>query len=171
VKWQQRLPVGDTPPSQNGPALPVATCHLHSCGWTLSRNPAGGTWSGAGKWGRRGCSCYRLARAKIASTEKEAMRANVELSRDCHKAWCARLAWFLECIGVLSSEDICNPPDLDMVAYTALIWAGSCRQQLLHAGATVQYTYVQCFRSAPLSVSLDHIHICVLGCAFHIPWS
>jgi hypothetical protein len=24
----------------------------------------------------------------------EAMRAIVELSRDCHKAWCARLAWF-----------------------------------------------------------------------------
>jgi hypothetical protein len=31
-----------------------------------------------------------------------------------------------------------------------LQWVGSCRQQLLHAGATVQHTYVQCFRTAPL---------------------
>jgi hypothetical protein len=46
--------------------------------------------------------------------------------------------------------DMCNPPDLDMVAQAVLIWAGSCRQQLLHAGATVQNTYVQCFRTAPL---------------------
>jgi hypothetical protein len=46
------------------------------------------------------------------------MRANVELSKDCHKAWCARLAGFLKCVGVLSCEamDMCNPPDLDMVA-------------------------------------------------------
>jgi hypothetical protein len=80
------------------------------------------------------------------------MRANVELPKDCHKAWYARLAWFLECIGVLSCEemDMCNPPDLDMVAQAVLLWAGSCRQQLLHAGATVQNTYVQCFRTAPL---------------------
>jgi hypothetical protein len=30
----------------------------------------------------------------------------------CHKAWCARLAWFLKCIGVLICEemDMCNPP-------------------------------------------------------------
>jgi hypothetical protein len=45
---------------------------------------------------------------------------------------------------------MCNPPDLDMVAQAVLVWAGSCRQQLLHAGATVQNTYVQCFRTAPL---------------------
>jgi hypothetical protein len=45
---------------------------------------------------------------------------------------------------------MCNPPDLDMVAQAVLLWAGSCRQQLLHAGATVQNTYVQCFRTAPL---------------------
>jgi hypothetical protein len=37
-----------------------------------------------------------------------------------------------------------------MVAQAVLLWAGSCRQQLLHAGATVQNTYVQCFRTAPL---------------------
>jgi hypothetical protein len=82
----------------------------------------------------------------------EAMRANVELSKDCHKAWCARLAWFLKCIGVLSCDgmDMCNPPDWDMVAQFVLLWAGSCRQQLLHAGATVQNTYVQCFHTAPL---------------------
>jgi hypothetical protein len=63
----------------------------------------------------------------------------------------ARLAWFLKCIGVLSCEemDVCNPPDLDMVAQAVLLWAGSCRQQLLHAGATVQNTYVQCIRTAP----------------------
>jgi hypothetical protein len=78
--------------------------------------------------------------------------ANVELSKDCHKAWCARLAWFLKCVGVPSCEevDMCNPPDLDMVAQAVLLWAGSCRQQLLHAGATVQNTSVQCFRTAPL---------------------
>jgi hypothetical protein len=45
---------------------------------------------------------------------------------------------------------MCNPPDLDMVAQAVLLWAGSCRQQLLHAGATVQSTYVQCFRTGPL---------------------
>jgi hypothetical protein len=37
---------------------------------------------------------------------------------------------------------MCNPPDLDMVAQAVLLWAGSCRQQLLHAGATVQNTYL-----------------------------
>jgi hypothetical protein len=69
-----------------------------------------------------------------------------------HKAWCARLAWLLKCICVLSREelDICNPPDLDMVAHAVLHWAGSCRQQFLHAGATVKNTYVRCFRTAPL---------------------
>jgi hypothetical protein len=46
--------------------------------------------------------------------------------------------------------DMYNPPDLDMVAQTVLVRAGSCRQQHLHAGATVQNTYVQCFRTAPL---------------------
>jgi hypothetical protein len=45
---------------------------------------------------------------------------------------------------------MCNPLDLGMVAQAVLLWAGSCRQQLLHAGATVQNTYVQCFRTAPL---------------------
>jgi hypothetical protein len=107
----------------------------------------------------------------------EAMRANVELSMDCHKAWCAWLAWFLKCIGVLSCEemDMCNPPDLDMVAQAVLLWAGSCRQQLLHAGATVQNTYQNtgtCNAFAPRRwvKSLDHIHICVLDCAFHILW-
>jgi hypothetical protein len=75
------------------------------------------------------------------------------------KAWCARLAWFLKCIGVLSGEemDICNPPGLDMVAQAVLNWAESCSQQLLHAGATVQNTSVQCFRTAPLGeVSRPH---------------
>jgi hypothetical protein len=45
---------------------------------------------------------------------------------------------------------MCNPPDLDKVAQAVLLWAGSCRQQLLHAGATVQNTFVHCFRTAPL---------------------
>jgi hypothetical protein len=82
----------------------------------------------------------------------EAMRANVDLSKDCHKAWCARLAWFLKCIGVLCSDemDMCNPPDFDMVTQAIIHWAGSCRQQLLDAGATVHHTYVHCFRTAPL---------------------
>jgi hypothetical protein len=82
----------------------------------------------------------------------EAMRANAELSKDCHKAWCARPAWFLKWNGVLGCKemDMCNPPDLDRVAQAVLLWAESCRQQLLHVGATVQNTYVQCFRTAPL---------------------
>jgi hypothetical protein len=46
--------------------------------------------------------------------------------------------------------DICNPPDLDMAAHAVLHWAGSCWQQLLNAGATVQNTYVQGFRTTPL---------------------
>jgi hypothetical protein len=73
----------------------------------------------------------------------EAMRANVELSKDGHKAWCARLAWFLKCIGALSCGEVemCNPPNMDIVAQAVLYWAGSCRQQLLYAGATVQNTY------------------------------
>jgi hypothetical protein len=52
-----------------------------------------------------------------------AMRANVELSKDCHKAWCARLAWFLKCIGVLSCEemDMCNLHDI--VGQAVLLWA------------------------------------------------
>jgi hypothetical protein len=56
------------------------------------------------------------------------------------------------CIGVLSREemDMRKPPDLDLVAQAVLNWAKSCREQLLHAGATVQNTYVQCFRTAPL---------------------
>jgi hypothetical protein len=66
----------------------------------------------------------------------------VELSKDCHKAWCARLAWFLECLGVLSCEemDMCNPPDFDVVAQAVLQWAGSCTQQLLHAGTIERKT-------------------------------
>jgi hypothetical protein len=57
----------------------------------------------------------------------EAVRANVELSRDCHKAWCARPAWFLKCIVVLRCEEInmCNPPDLDLVAQAVLLWPGA----------------------------------------------
>jgi hypothetical protein len=80
-----------------------------------------------------------------------------------HEAW---LAWFLQGIGVLRREEmvIRQPPDLDMVAQAVLHWAGSCRQQLLHAGATVQNASTQRFRM------LDHIHICMLGCAFHIRW-
>jgi hypothetical protein len=66
--------------------------------------------------------------------------------------------------------DMCKPPDLDMVAQAVLLWAGSCRQQLLHAGATVQSTSVQYFAPRRWVKSLDHIHICVLGCAFHIRW-
>jgi hypothetical protein len=92
----------------------------------------------------------------------EAVRANVELSKDCHKAWWARLAWFLKCIGVLScgEMDKCSPPDLDMVAQAVLHWSGSCRQQLLRAGATVQINYVQCFRTAPLGEeSRPHPHL------------
>jgi hypothetical protein len=46
--------------------------------------------------------------------------------------------------------DMYNSPDLDMVAQAVLLWAGSCRQQLLHAGAAVQNTYVQCFCTALL---------------------
>jgi hypothetical protein len=65
---------------------------------------------------------------------------------------CARLAWFLQCTELCGYHgmDMCNPPDPDMVAQAVLQWAGSCRQQLLHAGATVQNTSVQCFRFAPL---------------------
>jgi hypothetical protein len=37
-----------------------------------------------------------------------------------------------------------------MVDHAVLHWDGSCRQQLHHAGATVQNTYVQCFRTVPL---------------------
>jgi hypothetical protein len=65
---------------------------------------------------------------------------------------------------------MCSPPDLDVVAQAILLWAGSCRQQLQHAGATVQSTYVQCFRTAPLGEESRPHHICVLGCAFHIRW-
>jgi hypothetical protein len=102
------------------------------------------------------------------------LRANVELSNYCHKAWCARrLAWFLTCFGlsvsVCEEMDMCNPPDLDMVAQAVLHWAGSCRQQLLHAGATVQNTYVQCFRTAPLGEeSRPHPY---LRAGLHIPHS
>jgi hypothetical protein len=43
-----------------------------------------------------------------------------------------------------------HPLDLDMVAQALLHWAGSCRQQPLHACATVHSTYMQRFRTAPL---------------------
>jgi hypothetical protein len=72
------------------------------------------------------------------------------------------LAWFLKCFGVLRcvEMDMCNPPDLDMAAQAVLLWAGSCRQQLLHAGATLQNTSVQCFRTAPLGeVSRPHPYL------------
>jgi hypothetical protein len=36
------------------------------------------------------------------------------------------------------------------IRHGVLHWVGSCRQQLFHGGATVQNTYVQCFRKAPL---------------------
>jgi hypothetical protein len=64
----------------------------------------------------------------------------------------AQLPYTDHSIGVLSCEemDVCNPPDLDMVAQAVPQWVGSCRQQLLHVGATVQNTYVQCFHTAPL---------------------
>jgi hypothetical protein len=56
--------------------------------------------------------------------------------------------------------DICNPPDVDMVAQAVLHWAGSCRQQFLHAGATVQNTSMHCFRTTPLGEeSRPHPHL------------
>jgi hypothetical protein len=62
-----------------------------------------------------------------------------------------------------------NPPDLDMVAQAVLLWAGSCRQQLLHAGAILQNTCVQCFRTAPLGEeSRPHPY---LRAGLHIPHS
>jgi hypothetical protein len=120
-------------------------------------------------------ACVNFATACTASRGDsllwEAMRANVELSKDCHKAWCARLAWFLKCVGVLSCEvmDMCNPPDLDMVAQTVLHWAGRCRQQTL---PVLQCKTLMCnaFALRRWVKNLDHIHICVLGCAFHIRW-
>jgi hypothetical protein len=50
------------------------------------------------------------------------MRAAVEQWKECHKAWCAWLAWFLKCIVVLSYEgiDTCIPSDLDVVAQAVL---------------------------------------------------
>jgi hypothetical protein len=64
---------------------------------------------------------------------------------------------------------MCNPPVLDMVAQAVLHWAGSCRQQLLYAGATVQNPYVQCFRTAPLGEeSRPHPY---LRAGLHIPHS
>jgi hypothetical protein len=46
--------------------------------------------------------------------------------------------------------DMCNPPNLDMVAQAVQHWAESYMQKLLHADAAVQNTPVQCFRTAPL---------------------
>jgi hypothetical protein len=64
---------------------------------------------------------------------------------------------------------MCNPPNLDMVDQAVLLWAGICRQQLLHAGATVQNTYMQCFRTAPLGEeSRPHPY---LRAGLHIPHS
>jgi hypothetical protein len=53
-----------------------------------------------------------------------------------------KLTWF---VGVRV-----QPARLVHGGSTVRHWAGNCRQQLLHAGATVQNTYVQCFRTAPL---------------------
>jgi hypothetical protein len=64
---------------------------------------------------------------------------------------------------------MCNPPDLDVVAQAVLLWAGSCRQQLLHAGTTVQNTYVQCFRTAPLGEESEPHPF--LGAGLRIPHS
>jgi hypothetical protein len=83
----------------------------------------------------------------------------------------ARLAWFLKCISVLSREemDIFNPPDLDMEAHAVLHWAGSCRHHLFRVGATVQNTFVQCFRTAPVGEkSRPHPY---LRAGLHIPHS
>jgi hypothetical protein len=56
--------------------------------------------------------------------------------------------------------DMCDPPDIDMVAQAILQRAESCRQQLLHAGATVQHTSVQCFRNAPLDEETTSMFAC-----------
>jgi hypothetical protein len=83
------------------------------------------------------CKCFATACAAYKGNPLlwEAMRVIVELSMGCQKVWCARPAWFLKCIGALSREeiDICNLPDSNIVAQAVLHWAGSCRQQLLHA--------------------------------------
>jgi hypothetical protein len=50
---------------------------------------------------------------------------------------------------ICEEMDICTLPDLDMVAQAVLHWTGSRRQHILHAGATVQNTFVRCFRTAP----------------------
>jgi hypothetical protein len=66
---------------------------------------------------------------------------------------------------------MCNPPDLDMVAQAVLLWAGSCRQQP-SCMRVLQCKTLLCTAFAPRRwvKSLDHIHICVLGCAFHTRW-
>jgi hypothetical protein len=63
-----------------------------------------------------------------------AMRANVELSKDCHKAWCARLAWFLKCISVLSCEEICA---------TRPIWAWWLKPFCIGLGAAGNNSYTR----------------------------
>jgi hypothetical protein len=45
---------------------------------------------------------------------------------------------------------MCNSPEFHFMAQAVLHWAGNCRQQLLHAGATVQNTYAQYFGTALL---------------------
>jgi hypothetical protein len=63
---------------------------------------------------------------------------------------------------------MCNPTDLDIVAQAVCIG-------LEAAGNNSYMRVLQCktlnaFAPRCLVKSLDHIHICVLGCAFHIRW-
>jgi hypothetical protein len=102
----------------------------------------------------------------------EAMRANVKLSKDCHKAWCAQLAWFLKCIGVLSCEemDMCNPPEWDMVAQAILQSAGSCRLQLLPCetctcNAAAQHCWVKSLATSITVVGVRIPYLLVLSMA------
>jgi hypothetical protein len=80
----------------------------------------------------------------------------------------------LKCIGVLSRDemDICNPPILDMVAHAihfiGLGFAGNNSSMQVRMCKTLT---CNAFASRRWVKSLDHIHLCVLGCAFHIPWS
>jgi hypothetical protein len=101
----------------------------------------------------------------------EAMRANVELSRDCHKAWCARLAWFLKCIGVLSCEETCATRPVQTW------WLKPLCSGLRAAGNNSFMGVLQCktrsctaFAPRRWVKNLGHIHICMLGCAFHNSW-
>jgi hypothetical protein len=85
-----------------------------------------------------------------------------------HKAWRARLAWFLKFIGVLRCEEMdkCNPPDL--VAQAVLHWATGTNSymRVLQCKTLAYNTFVP----SRWVNSLVHILICVLGCAFHNRW-